>query len=90
MQKEKKYNDELESKINAYLDRIEYEGPLNNSIKTLGDLQEYHLKTVPYENFDILKGTPLSLDIEDLFEKIVVNHRGGYCFELNALFRWLL
>jgi N-hydroxyarylamine O-acetyltransferase len=53
-------------------------------------LQERHLHTVPYENFDILRRIPLSLEIPDLIEKIVVRRRGGYCFELNALFGWLL
>ena len=40
--------------------------------------------TVPYENLDIIRGVPLSLDYNDLFEKIVTNHRGGYCFEING------
>ena len=31
-----------------------------------------------------------SLEIEDIFRKIVVDRRGGYCFELNTLFRVLL
>ncbi len=39
---------------------------------------------VPYENLDILAGIPLSLDPRDLYEKIVVRRRGGYCFELNG------
>ncbi len=39
---------------------------------------------VPYENLDILCGIPLSLDYGDLYDKIVVRHRGGYCFELNG------
>lgn len=83
-------NNNLNPKISTYLERINYNGPRDRSWDTLANLQECHLKAVPYENFDILKGIPLSLEIEDLFEKIVVNRRGGYCFELNALFRWLL
>ena len=39
---------------------------------------------VPYENLDILRGVPLSLDFGDLYEKIVERRRGGYCFELNG------
>jgi N-hydroxyarylamine O-acetyltransferase len=33
---------------------------------------------------------PLSLDVVSLYDKIVVRKRGGYCFELNGLFNWLL
>ena len=70
--------------------RIGYEGHLDNSYKTLAAIQEAHLKAVPYENLDIRYGIPLSLVIPDLYHKIVIKRRGGYCFELNALFRWLL
>lgn len=76
--------------VNAYLERIGYEGPLDNSAQALAQLQNCHLHTVPYENLDILQNVPLSLEIPDLYEKIVVQRRGGYCFELNALFSWLL
>lgn len=78
------------AKVNAYLNRIGFEGELDGSIECLNRLQECHLHTVPYENLDILYGTPLSLEIEAAFDKIVTRRRGGYCFELNALFGWLL
>ncbi|MCQ6563094.1 arylamine N-acetyltransferase family protein [Paenibacillus mendelii] len=80
----------LKPEIRAYLARIGYEGPLDGSASTLAELQERHLHSVPYENLDILQRIPLSLEIPDLIEKIVVQRRGGYCFELNALFGWLL
>src|SRR5690625_1893055 len=76
--------------VARYLERIGYSGPIDGSINTLIQIQERHLHNVPYENFDILKQMPLSLEIPDLFDKIVVKGRGGYCFELNALFSWLL
>jgi N-hydroxyarylamine O-acetyltransferase len=80
----------VELNLKTYLSRIGYEGSLDVTEDTLSQLQSRHLHTVPYENFDILNGIPLSLEIDDLFKKIVVQHRGGYCFELNALFGWLL
>jgi N-hydroxyarylamine O-acetyltransferase len=80
----------LKHEVRAYLDRINYNGPLDGSAEALADLQECHLHTVPYENLDILRRTPLSLETGRLYEKIVVRRRGGYCFELNALFGWLL
>ncbi|GIO53628.1 arylamine N-acetyltransferase family protein [Paenibacillus cineris] len=76
--------------IQAYLDRIGFQGKLDNGADTLAELQHCHIYSVPYENLDILNGVPLSLDIRDLYDKIVVRRRGGYCFELNALFGWLL
>ncbi|MFF2154731.1 arylamine N-acetyltransferase [Paenibacillus chitinolyticus] len=82
--------EDLKPEVEAYLNRIGYEGPQDGSYEALALLQEQHLHTVPYENLDILKGVPLSLDIKHLRHKIVERRRGGYCFELNALFGWLL
>jgi len=77
-------------KKDAYLKRINYQGIPKCDFETLHALQCMHLQIVPYENIDIVQGIPLSLKIEDLYEKIVTRRRGGYCFELNALFSWLL
>jgi len=76
--------------VNLYLERIGYSGSKKPTVATLSNLQESHLLTIPYENFDILNNIPLSLEVPDIFDKIVVRSRGGYCFELNALFGWLL
>jgi N-hydroxyarylamine O-acetyltransferase len=56
----------------------------------LATLQESHLRTVPFEDYDIHLGVPISLELEDLFFKIVVRRRGGFCYELNGLFSALL
>jgi arylamine N-acetyltransferase len=80
----------LKPEVSAYLERIGYVGPLDGSAAVLAELQERHLRTVPYENLDVILRIPLSLDIHDLFDKIVTRRRGGYCFELNALCGWLL
>ncbi len=74
----------------AYLARIGYEGALTPAIETLRGLHLAHVMTVPFENLDIHLGRPISLDPADLFRKIVVDRRGGYCFELNGLFALLL
>jgi len=76
--------------VSEYLQRIGFNGTLDGSAATLSQLQECHLYTVPYENLDVVQRIPLSLEIPPLFEKIVAQRRGGYCFELNALFSWLL
>jgi len=78
------------SRITKYLQRIGYIGTPRADYTTLCDLQRLHLQAVPYENLDIMRGVPLSLEIGDIYEKIVLRGRGGYCFELNALFAWLL
>jgi len=82
----------MEFKIDVmkYLERMNYKGSLECSTEVLFALQEAHYIAVPYENFDILAGKPISLDLSDIYRKIVLEHRGGYCFELNGLFGALL
>ena len=35
-------------------------------------------------------GRRKELIVEELYEQLVVPHRGGWCHELNGLFAWLL
>jgi N-hydroxyarylamine O-acetyltransferase len=70
-------SDKTKSNIIAYFNRIGYKGSTNVSLETLSQLQECHIYTVPYENLDILNGVPLSLEIKNLFNKIVTRNRGG-------------
>src|SRR5919199_4974405 len=76
--------------IQAYLERINYHGPLDPSAETLRELHVAHLLAVPFENLNIGMGWPIVLDESALFDKIVVQRRGGFCYELNGLFAALL
>ena len=76
--------------VQQYLRRIAYQGPRDPSATTLRNLHRQHLFTVPFENLDIALGTPILLDREALFDKIVTRKRGGFCYELNGLFHDLL
>ena len=77
-------------KISAYLKRLGYTGTPKQDFDTLHDLHRLHLMTIPYENLDIMREIPLSLEVDDIYDKVIRRGRGGYCFELNALFTWLL
>ncbi|MFP2931330.1 arylamine N-acetyltransferase family protein [Pyxidicoccus sp. 3LG] len=56
----------------------------------LAELHRAHLEAVPFENLDIHFKRPIRLDEEAFFEKVVVQKRGGFCYELNGLFARLL
>src|SRR4051812_15166720 len=71
--------------VNAYLERIGYHGSHEPTLATLTAIHRAHLLTIPYENFDIHLGRTLSLDLEKTFDKIVRQHRGGWCYEMNGL-----
>jgi N-hydroxyarylamine O-acetyltransferase len=74
----------------AYLRRIGLDGAPAPSIEALRALQRTHLQHVPFENASVLRGEPIILATPSLVEKIVQRGRGGFCFELNGAFAWLL
>lgn len=79
-------------KIKAFFSRIGMDENtlVHRNPAFLGRIQTACVTSVAYENLDILLGKPLSLDEDALFEKIVINGRGGYCFELNGLMAFML
>jgi N-hydroxyarylamine O-acetyltransferase len=74
----------------TYLQRINYNDPIIPTASTLKNIHLAHLQSVPFENLDIHLGRPIVLNLDALFEKIVMRRRGGFCYELNGLFAWLL
>lgn len=75
---------------NLYLQRIDVDQVRYNNLETLSKLQYQHMLHVPFENLDVMYHVPISLDVEAYFKKVVLKHRGGFCYELNGLFHWLL
>lgn len=98
-----------------YLSRIgiDPEESREPTLSTLEQLQQAHVRRVPFETLSITgdpfgtggsgddtdngerkmtepDGEGISLAITDLYEKIVGRRRGGFCYELNGLFGWLL
>jgi N-hydroxyarylamine O-acetyltransferase len=73
-----------------YLARIGYSGPHDATPEVLRELHVRHLITVPFENLDIHWQRPIVLDLERILHKIVRERRGGFCYELNGAFAWLL
>ena len=76
--------------IGKYLERIGYRGGREPSAANLTALLKAHRLAVPYETLDLWRGRHVTLATEEIYDKIVTRRRGGYCFELNGLFAWLL
>ncbi|MDE2488732.1 MAG: arylamine N-acetyltransferase [Alphaproteobacteria bacterium] len=70
----------------AYFDRIGFAGAAKPDLATLTALHRAHLYSIPYENFEVQFGHPLTIDPRAAYEKIVNRRRGGWCFEMNGLF----
>jgi N-hydroxyarylamine O-acetyltransferase len=76
--------------VEAYLERVRYDGPREPGEEALAALHRAHMLAVPFENLDIHLGVANVLDPEHVFEKVVTRRRGGWCYELNGLFALLL
>lgn len=74
-----------------YLRRIGFEHDRRPpDLALLGELQIAHLVAVPFENIDVFRRTGVTTDLDWSLPKVVERRRGGWCFELNGAFGWLL
>ena len=76
--------------VAAYLDRLGLAGEVAPTEAWLLRLHLTHLTSVPFENLDIHGDVPIVLETERLLDKVVARRRGGYCYEANGAFAWLL
>ena len=76
--------------LSEYCQRIGYAGELRPNLATVQALMQHQLRSVPFENLDVLAGKPISLNPDDIVAKIVGKQRGGYCYEVNGLFAMAL
>src|SRR6266704_2972473 len=76
--------------VEAYLKRIGYSGPRMPSVNILRRLHRRHLLSIPFENLNIFLHRPIILSEAAFHDKIIKHHRGGFCYELNGSFAFLL
>jgi N-hydroxyarylamine O-acetyltransferase len=77
-------------KLDNYLSRIDYRQKPQNNLQTLHQLHKKHVFAIPFEDLDIHLKKPLKIDVNSLYKKIIIEKRGGFCYELNFLFYNLL
>ncbi len=76
--------------IDAYCQRIGYDGPYAPTLDVLRTLHALHPAAIPYEATGVLTGEPVDISASAIFDKLVRRRRGGYCFEHNGLFKHVL
>lgn len=72
--------------LDAYLERIRFDGDRSPTLRTLRALQRAHVTTIPFENLEIVLQRPILLGVANIQNKLVRRRRGGYCFEHTELF----
>ncbi|WP_028616812.1 arylamine N-acetyltransferase family protein [Pseudomonas canadensis] len=73
-----------------YLQRLGYDSPPAPTLQTLQDLQLRHVCTFAFENLSSLMRLPVPIDLPSVERKVLLEGRGGYCYELNQMFLALL
>jgi N-hydroxyarylamine O-acetyltransferase len=68
--------------LDAYLERIGLRGR-----PEIAEIHRAHVTSIPFENLDPRSGKPVSLQLDDLQQKLVTERRGGYCFEHNLVLK---
>ena len=76
--------------IPRYLERIRFKHRPEVSLTCLEELQACHQLTVPFENLDVFTERKKILNVDLIYNQIVLKKRGGWCHELNGLFSSLL
>lgn len=71
--------------LDAYFERIGYRGSRTPNLAVLHEITQAHTRAIPFENLDVLLGRAIDLRPPALFDKMVRQRRGGYCFEQNGL-----
>ncbi len=75
---------------NAQIEKIDHfleTSTTKVSIDYLNQLIHQYVYKVPFENINVQNKVPIATDEDDLFNKIVVEGRGGYCYEMNTFFK---
>lgn len=87
-----RYTESLSAEqIVRYLERLRVTHKEFSGLDDLNYLLFAQLTHIPFDSLDVwATGSCPSLALEDIYEKIVIKGRGGYCFELNTFFRSLL
>ncbi|XP_073403370.1 uncharacterized protein [Dendrobates tinctorius] len=76
--------------LNAYFQRVNLTNSGHPSLSALRELHRHHVHSVPTESLSIHSGEKIILDFSWIYNKIVVRRRGGFCYENNGLFLWVL
>ncbi|MES1147429.1 MAG: arylamine N-acetyltransferase [bacterium] len=71
--------------LDQYLSRIGLQAKVGQDVETLYAIQMAHSTSIPFEHISVLQRLGVSVEPDDIFEKLVVKKRGGYCFEQNGL-----
>ena len=75
--------------IQQYLDKMDFI-PSNANLESLNSLIEKHTQLFAFSSINVLLEKNLSLKNTPLFDRVIAQESGGYCFEHNKIFNLVL
>ncbi|HDX9707976.1 TPA: arylamine N-acetyltransferase [Bacillus thuringiensis] len=75
---------------NYFFSRLQMSPKKNVKFNDLHEILLQMGNMIPYENIDVMEGTFRDISQTNLQEKILLNNRGGLCYELNSLLYYFL
>lgn len=81
-----------EAKVKQYFERIGLAMPetIIPDSELLKKLTFHQIISIPYENLQFLTKQVIPCDPDSLFQRIVVEKKGGICHDIAGLFAWFL
>ncbi|WP_155370882.1 arylamine N-acetyltransferase family protein [Catellatospora vulcania] len=81
--------------VDTYLAKLGHTGSREPTLDLLRDLHKRHLIAVPFDNaLNHARGLDIwehvDIDVDQVFDAVIVGGRGGVCHEISGLFRNLL
>ena len=76
--------------LHDYLKRIDLTRSTSSDVNFLNELHFHHLTHIPFETFDLIDLKDLNIEKNSVFDRIVRQHRGGVCYQMNGLFASIL
>lgn len=74
----------MEQLVENYLTQLNINTTLTG-LSLISHIKAQHIATLPFSSCNVILNANLSLDAEALFERVVFNRTGGYCFEHNKV-----
>lgn len=79
-----KYTEVQIKPIKNYLSSLNIDKDLND-LSHIQELIQKHVSEFAFSSIPVLLKEELSLELDDLYKKVIVQKKGGYCFEHNKL-----
>src|SRR4029079_13844164 len=77
-------------RLDGYLERIGYDGPVEPTLACLTAIHRAPATRIAYEKLDVQLWLTVGQEREQLYDKLVVRRRGGWCYEMNGLLQGAL